>query len=321
MDVKSYNNQKMRGLVVKCTGSWTEVKTEVGEHYQCKVKGAFRMRGLRSTTPVAVGDRVVFAVDSEGHGLISEVEDRRNFMVRKASNLSKQSQIIAANIDLALLTVTTVHPETAVMFIDRFLAASEAYGVRACLLFNKIDLITERADREYVDALECLYRGIGYECIETSSLSGVGIESVRDLLCGRVVLVSGNSGVGKSTLINTILGREVARTGRISDYHDKGVHTTTFSEMYETGNGGYIIDTPGIRGFGTVEFKRGEVSHYFPEIFRASDGCRFNNCTHVHEPGCAVRKAVEEHRISESRYLSYLSIMDDDGEGKYRDSD
>lgn len=310
----------MKGLVIKNTGSWLEVKTDDGQTFQCKVKGTFRLKGIRSTNPISVGDNVVFSVDSEGYGLISEIEDRKNYIIRKSSNLSKHSQIIAANLDQVLLVATIVHPETSTMFIDRFLATAEAYNVEACIVFNKMDLLTDE-DKEYLKSMRYLYEGIGYKCCEVSSLTGEGVKELRDSLKDKVTLFSGNSGVGKSTLINTLLGREIAKTGEISSYHDKGMHTTTFSEMYEIDGGGYIIDTPGIKGFGTVDFKRDEVSHYFPEIFKASADCRFNNCTHVHEPGCAVLKAVEEHRISASRYTSYISVMEDESESKYREHD
>lgn len=308
----------MKGLVIKNTGSWLEVKTDDGQTFQCKVKGSFRLKGIRSTNPITVGDNVVFSVDNEGHGLISEIENRKNYIIRRSSNLSKQSQIIAANLDLVLLVATIVHPETSTTFIDRFLATAEAYNVDACIVFNKTDLLTDD-DREYLASMRYLYEGIGYMCREVSSLTGAGIDELRESLNGKISLFSGNSGVGKSTLINSLLKREVAKTGEISSYHDKGMHTTTFSEMYELDGGGYIIDTPGIKGFGTVDFKHEEVSHYFPEIFKESENCRFNNCTHVHEPGCAVLKAVEEHRISESRYASYRSVMEDEDESKYRE--
>ena len=310
----------MNGLVIKNTGSWVEVKTNEGDKFQCKIRGTFRLKGIRSTNPIAVGDYVEFTMDNEGQRLITDIADRKNYIIRKASNLSKQSQIIAANLDLVLLVATVSHPETSTMFIDRFLATAEAYNVEACLIFNKTDLLTPE-EKEYQEAVIYLYEGIGYRCHEISCFTGEGVGDLIKELKGKVTLLSGNSGVGKSTLINKIIKKEKAKTGDISSYHDKGMHTTTFSEMYETESEGYVIDTPGIKGFGTVNFKKEEVSHYFREIFKESENCRFSNCTHVNEPGCAVIKALKEHRISESRYASYLSVMGDETESKYREHD
>ena len=311
----------MRGLVIKNTGSWYLVKTDEGPVFECKIKGNFRLKGIRSTNPVAVGDRVCIIRNPEGTAMISEIEDRKNYIIRKASNLSKQSHIIAANLDQAFLLVTISHPETNTIFIDRFLATAEAYRVPVSLLFNKIDLYSEDETR-YLEAMMHLYRTIGYQCFPMSVKTGEGVEAVKEQLQNKVTLLSGNSGVGKSSLINHLLpDLDIkAKTAEISAVHLKGMHTTTFSEMYELPGGGYIVDTPGIKGFGTFDMEVEEISHYFPEIFHTSANCKYGNCTHTHEPGCAVREAVEQHLISESRYASYLSMLDDKDESKYREA-
>ncbi len=309
--------QNVRGLVIRNTGSWYQVKTEDGQLIDCKIKGSFRLKGIRTTNPVAVGDYVQIIPNQEGSGLICEIEDRKNYIIRKASNLSKQSHILAANLDQCMLVVTVNYPETSTTFIDRFLASAEAYQVPAKLIFNKVDMYDE-ADLAYLDRLIDLYTYIGYPCFRVSALTEIGIEEVKRDLQGKVTLFSGHSGVGKSTLINAIQPETGARTGEISSYHKKGMHTTTFSEMFPVEGSGYLIDTPGIKGFGTFDLKEEEIGHYLPEIFRESEHCRYYNCTHRHEPDCAVRKAVEEHRISESRYTSYLNIIEDQEEGKYR---
>jgi len=310
----------VNGLVIKNTGSWYIVRTGDGRDVECKVKGNFRLKGIRSTNPVAVGDRVQIAENREGTAFITEIEDRKNYIIRRASNLSKQSHILAANLDQCMLIVTVNYPETSTTFIDRFLATAEAYRVPVLLLFNKTDLYDED-DRRYLEGLVHLYTTIGYPCLKVSAIQGQGMEEVKAKLRGRITLFSGNSGVGKSTLINALLPGTDARTGEISAVHNKGMHTTTFSEMYPVDNeGGYIIDTPGIKGFGTFDMETEEIGHYFPEIFKASAECRYSNCTHRHEPGCAVLQAVEEHRISQSRYASYLSMLDDKEESKYREA-
>ena len=306
----------MKGTVIKNTGSSFLVKTDQGPVLDCKIKGNFRIRGLRSTSPVAIGDRVTVN-QSDSIPFISEVDERRNYIVRKPTNLSKQLHIIAANIDVALLVVTVNHPQTNLVFVDRFLATAQAYRVPAALLFNKTDLY-EGAEREYQEAVCQLYTGIGYPCFRLSALTGEGIAGLRAFVEGKMCLLSGNSGVGKSSLLNALCPGARAKTGAISDSHDKGMHTTSFSEMFELSENTYIIDTPGIKGFNTVDMKPEEVGHYFPEIFRESSHCRYGNCTHRHEPGCAVLQALAEHRLSESRYNSYLSILEDFGEGKYR---
>lgn len=307
----------MRGLVIKNTGSWYLVKTDEGSLVECKIKGNFRLKGIRSTNPVAVGDYVHIILNQEGTAFISEIEDRRNYIIRRASNLSKQSHILAANLDQCMLVVTVNYPETSTTFIDRFLASAEAYRIPVKIIFNKIDLYNEDEQR-YLKALIHLYTSIGYPCFQISAQQQTGIEAIKEELKERVTLFSGHSGVGKSTLINAILPEASAKTGEISAYHHKGMHTTTFSEMFPVEGNGYLIDTPGIKGFGTFDMEEEEIGHYFPEIFRTSASCRYGNCTHRHEPGCAVREAVEQHFISESRYNSYLSMLEDKEESKYR---
>ena len=275
------------GMVIKNTGSWYTVLTDGGSTVDCKIKGNFRLKGSRSTNPVAVGDRVEIIRNQEGTAFITSICDRKNYIIRKSSNLSKQSHIIAANVDQAFLIVTVDYPQTSTTFIDRFLASAEAYTV-------------------------------GYTCLKVSAETEEGLQQLLPLLEGKITLFSGNSGVGKSTLLNKIVPGAELRTAEISDAHNTGMHTTTFSEMLSLGDGGWVIDTPGIKGFGTFNMEPEEICGYFKEIFRFSKDCRFSNCTHTHEPGCAVRQAVEDHYIAESRYASYLSMLDDKEEGKYR---
>lgn len=308
----------MRGLVIKNTGSWYTVRTEDGREIGSKIKGNFRLRDIRSTNPVAVGDRVRIEINKEGTAFITEIEDRKNYIIRRASNLSKQSHILAANLDQAMLIVTVNYPITTTVFIDRFLATAEAYRIPVKLVFNKIDRYTKE-DAEYMEALIALYFEIGYPCSKLCARSEEGLDALKADLKDKISLLSGHSGVGKSTIINKLVPGVNLRTGDISEYHNKGMHTTTFSEMIPLPEGGYLIDTPGIKGFGTIEMEGVEISHYFPEIFKFSADCKFNNCSHRHEPGCAVLQAVEEHYISESRYKSYLSILDDKQESKYRE--
>ena len=306
------------GLVIRNTGSWYTVKTDDGgQLVDCKIKGNFRLKGIRSTNPVAVGDRVTIVPNQEGTAFITAIHDRRNYIIRKSSNLSKQSHIIAANVDLAVLVVTVNYPQTATTFIDRILASAEAYRIPVVLVFNKTDLLTDE-ELHYQQMMIDLYDTVGYEAIALSAETGEGMEKLEAALKDKTTVMSGNSGVGKSTLINRLIPGVNLKTAEISDAHNQGMHTTTFSEMLQLPSGGYIIDTPGIRGFGTFDIEPEELTSYFKEIFHFSKDCRFNNCTHTHEPGCAVLKALEEHYIAESRYQSYLSMMDDKEEGKYR---
>ena len=308
----------MKGLVIKNTGSWYTVRTDDGRDVESKVKGNFRLKEIRSTYPVSVGDRVDIDINNEGTAFITKIEDRKNYIIRRASNLSKQSHIIAANLDQAMLIVTVNYPITTTVFIDRFLATAEAYGVPVKLVFNKIDRY-KGEDKEYLDALINLYTTIGYPCSTLCAKTEEGLDALKAELKDKITLLSGHSGVGKSTIINKLVPGVNLRTGDISEYHNKGMHTTTFSEMIPLPEGGYLIDTPGIKGFGTIEMETAEISHYFPEIFKFSEDCRFNNCSHRHEPGCAVLQALEDHYISESRYKSYLSILEDKEESKYRE--
>ena len=317
----------MKGLVIKNTGSWYTVLMDDGGMLDCKIKGNFRLKGIRSTNPVAVGDRV--EVDT-ATSYITGIEDRRNYIIRKSSNLSKQSHIIAANVDQAFLIVTVNYPQTSTTFIDRFLASAEAYRVPVVLIFNKTDLLDED-EQHYQQMMMTLYETVGYECRTVSAATGEGIDELKPLLKGKITLLSGNSGVGKSTLINRLVPGANLRTAEISDAHNTGMHTTTFSEMLkvnmqaegeEAADGqqeiSWLIDTPGIKGFGTFDMEPEEICGYFKEIFQFSKNCHFSNCTHTHEPGCAVVKAVEEHYIAASRYQSYLSMLEDKEERKYR---
>ena len=361
----------MKGLVVKNTGSWYSVLTDDGRTIESKIKGNFRLKGIRSTNPVAVGDRVEILVNAEGTAFITAIEDRRNYIIRKSPNLSKQSHIIAANVDQAVLVVTVNYPQTSTTFIDRFLASAEAYRVPVILLFNKTDLLNTD-EKRYQDLMINLYDTIGYQCLPVSAATGEGLDRLLPLLEGKVTVFSGNSGVGKSTLLNKIVPGINLRTAEISDAHNTGMHTTTFSEMIPFNlsrkdysrkeEGGrrkentseiqdskdsvqdtcaqcispssfllppssnnppsrsWLIDTPGIKGFGTFDMEPEEICGYFKEIFHFSKDCRFSNCTHTHEPGCAVLKALEDHYIAESRYNSYLSMLEDKDEAKYRTS-
>ncbi len=309
----------MRGLVVKNTGSWYQVCTDNGATIDCKVKGNFRLKDIRSTNPVAVGDRVSIETNNEGTAFITAIEDRKNYIIRRSSNLSKQSHIIAANLDQACLIVTINYPITTTTFIDRFLATAEAYRVPVSIIFNKKDRYNGE-EKKYLEAVIHLYETIGYPCYLVSARMDDELDAIKNLLINKITLFSGHSGVGKSTLINRLIPGINLKTGNISEYHNKGTHTTTFSEMIPLSEGGYIVDTPGIKGFGIFDMEKVEISHYFPEIFKFSNQCKFNNCTHQKEPGCAVIKAVEDSYISESRYRSYLNMLKDEDEGKYREA-
>ena len=336
----------MKGLVVKNTGSWYTVRMDDGQLLDCKIKGNFRLKGIRSTNPVAVGDRVEVRMpmaEAEG-GLITGIEDRRNYIIRKSINLSKQSHIIAANVDQALLIVTVANPETSTTFIDRFLASAEAYRVPVVLVFNKTDLLNDD-QRHYQQMMVQLYENVGYQCLQVSAQTGEGFDLLSPLLQGKITLLSGNSGVGKSTVINRLVPGANLRTAELSDAYNMGMHTTTFSEMISLAPShlpqmgeaasagascaakaspiwgrweGALIDTPGIKGFGTFDMEQEEITSYFKEIFHFSKDCRFSNCTHTHEPDCAVLKALDNHFIAQSRYQSYLSMLQDKDEGKYR---
>ena len=305
--------ESLLGLVLKSTGSWYEVLAD-GVRYQCRIRGKLRLKGVRSTNPVVVGDWVKFEADEQGGYVISAIEPRHNYIIRRASNLSKESHIIAANIDQALLVVTLFSPETALEFVDRFLVTCEAYKVPVTILLAKIDLA--RQHPEAVEEFYSIYQKAGYRIVEVSATEGEGIETVRELLRGKTTLLSGNSGVGKSTLVAAVEQGLDIKTGEISQSHHKGKHTTTFSTMYPLAEGGYIIDTPGIKGFGLIDIDDAELAHYFPEMMRYLPDCRFYNCSHTHEPGCAVVEAVKSGEIAYPRYESYLKIMDEDD--KYR---
>ena len=282
------------------------------------MRGVLRLKGLRCTNPVAVGDRVQVEDKGGDAPVVGDIEPRRNYIIRRSSNLSKEFQIIAANLDQAVLVATLTNPETSTTFIDRFLATAEAYQVPAVLAFNKIDLLDTDEWRSRLDELKTLYESIGYPVITMSAATGEGADALRAQLAGKMSLLSGNSGVGKSSIINLLVPDAHVRVGDVSHTHHKGMHTTTFSELLDLPGGGAIIDTPGVKAFGTIDFERAEVAHYFPEIFRISDDCRFNNCTHTHEPGCAVLEAVEQGKIAPSRFTSYLSILEEDPNNKYR---
>lgn len=303
-----------QGIVIKSTGSWYTVRLGDGQIVECRIRGKFRMEGIRTTNPLAVGDVVTVEKSNEGY-VITAISPRKNYIIRKSTNLSKESHILASNVDQALLIVTVNHPVTLTVFIDRFLASAEAYNIPVLLVFNKVDLYDEE-DQAMLGGLKGIYEEIGYPCYSVSATTGENVSDVAELLKDKVSVLSGLSGVGKSSLINRIEPGLDLKTASISEVHDAGKHTTTFAEMFPLKEGGYLIDTPGIRSFGTVDMKKEEVSHFFREIFAKSEACRFYNCTHIHEPGCAVVEAVENGEISESRYSSYLSMMEESG--KYR---
>ena len=306
----------MKGLVYKSTGSWYQVKSDEGKFYQCRIKGKLRLSGIRSTSPVAVGDRVGFDLDDEAVGVIHTIDQRENYLVRKSVNLSKQLHIIGANIDLVFLVITLKNPETFTTFIDRFLVSAAAFGIETVLLFNKMDQYTEE-ELERVNELKGLYSSIGYQSVLCSTKSDQGMSELRNLMKDNTSIFSGHSGVGKSTLINTVAPELLLKIGEISEQHGQGQHTTTFAEMFDLSFGGRIIDSPGIRGFGIADINKEEIARYFKEFFKASEKCKFNNCQHLSEPGCAVKSELEEGTIAESRYQSYLSMVLEE-EGPYR---
>ena len=306
----------MKGLVYKSTGSWYQVKSDEGNFYQCRIKGKLRLSGIRSTSPVAVGDRVGFDLDDEAVGVIHTIDQRENYLVRKSVNLSKQLHIIGANIDLVFLVITLKNPETFTTFIDRFLVSAAAFGIETVLLFNKMDQYTEE-ELERVNELKGLYSSIGYQSVLCSTKSDQGMSELRNLMKDNTSIFSGHSGVGKSTLINTVAPELLLKIGEISEQHGQGQHTTTFAEMFDLSFGGRIIDSPGIRGFGIADINKEEIARYFKEFFKASENCKFNNCQHLSEPGCAVKSELEEGTIAESRYQSYLSMVLEE-EGPYR---
>lgn len=309
----------MKGLVIRNTGSWYTVLTDDGEMVESKIKGNFRLKGIRSTNPVAVGDRVGIVCNQEGTAFINEIEDRRNYIIRKSPNLSKQSHIIAANVDQAFLIATVNYPVTSLTFIDRFLASAEAYRVPVVLVLNKTDILDED-DMRLQQMVDHLYSTIGYDVLQVSAQNGTGMEKLANMLAGKVSLFSGNSGVGKSTLLNRLIPGLKLRTANLSQAHGTGMHTTTFSEMLQLPGGGWAIDTPGIKGFGSFDMEPEEICGYFREIFHFSKNCRFSNCTHTHEPGCAVLKALDEHYIAQSRYNSYVGMLEDKDQAKYREA-
>lgn len=302
----------MRGLVTKSTGSWYQVSGEDGEQYDCRIKGKFRTKDIKTTNPIAVGDWVHFDLEpDQASGVINVLEPRKNYIIRKSVNLSKQTQIIGANLDQAILVVTLASPPTSLGFIDRFLVTAEAYDIPAILVFNKLDLFSEEG-LEILQEYKSIYENIGYPCYEVSAIEGTNIDAIRDLLKDKVTLVSGHSGVGKSTLVNRIVPGTELRTGNISDWSDQGKHTTTFAEMIDLPFGGKLIDTPGIRELGIVDIEKQELSHFFPEMRQLMNKCKFNNCRHLNEPGCVVLDAVEEGDIESSRYDSYISIYNNE---------
>ncbi len=311
-----------KGIVIKSTGSWYTVETEDGEQFECKIKGKFRIKDIKSTNPVAVGDRVLFDIqpvnkkeNEKNIGLITDIEERKNYIIRRSQNLSKQAHIIAANIDQAVLVVTLNYPVTTTTFIDRYLASAEAYRIPVLLVFNKTDRY-DLPQLKQTENLMKLYRKIGYTCIATSAKKYDGITELKNSLIGKTNVFNGHSGVGKSTLINILEPGLQLKTMDISDAHNTGKHTTTFSALYKLHFGGYIIDTPGIKAFGVLEMEPWEISHYFPEIFKYSANCQYKNCSHTHEPGCAVKKAVNDGEIAQSRFISYLGLLESDE--KYR---
>jgi ribosome biogenesis GTPase len=301
----------MKGVVYKSTGSWYTVKSKDGDFYECRIKGKFRIQGIKSTNPVAVGDVVTFDIEKIGDetiGIITKIAERKNYIIRKSVNLSKQTHIIAANLDQVFVMITLNNPPTSTSFIDRFLVTSEAYHIPAILLFNKVDSYNEEELGE-IKYLAALYRNIGYTCIGISAATGKNIDQVKALMIGKISMFSGHSGVGKSTLVNTIQPKLFLKTTEISEQHLQGQHTTTFAEMFDLEIGAQIIDTPGIKGFGIVDMEKEEIGNYFPEFFKLKQYCKFNNCLHLEEPYCAIKEALDKDEIAWSRYRSYVQMV------------
>ncbi|MCF8379251.1 MAG: ribosome small subunit-dependent GTPase A [Bacteroidales bacterium] len=319
LNLPESRNQLNTGIVIKTTGSWYTVKEDGDKPFlvECKIKGKYRVRGIRATNPVAVGDKVSFAMNDDGTGVITEIKERKNYIIRRASNLSREYQLIATNVDQAWLIVSLIQPKTHAEFIDRFLVAAEAYSIPVNIVFNKTDLCVEEL-KEELEIFLYMYRSIGYSCYAVSASNNEGLEEVSKKMKSKINVFSGNSGVGKSTIINKIDSNINLKTAEISSAHNTGKHTTTFAEMHELSMGGYVIDTPGIRGFGLIDFGRDELFHYFPEIFKYSQYCKFHNCLHLNEPDCGVIAAVEKGDIFDSRYYSYVSMLDDSG-SKHRE--
>lgn len=312
----------MKGTVYKSTGSWYLIKAENGTFYECRIKGKFRIKGIKNTNPVAVGDVVSFSLEAKNNqatGVITDIEERKNYIIRKSVNLSKQTHILASNIDTLFLVVTIKSPLTSTSFIDRILVTAEAYHIKAVIIFNKFDIYNEEELNE-VSSLEAVYRNIGYECLTVSTLTGKNIETLKSLMKGKTSIFAGHSGVGKSTLINAVEPNLNLKTKEISEQHLQGQHTTTFAEMFDLSFDAQIIDTPGVKGFGVVDMEREEVSNYFPEFFSLKPDCKFNNCLHLKEPGCAVKEQLENDTIAWSRYQSYLQILDGEDENYRTDS-
>ena len=307
----------MKGIVIKSTGSWYSVRLTNGEQIEARIKGKFRLEGIRTTNPIAVGDKVVLEEEEDGTAVINKIEKRKNYIIRKSINLSKKSHILAANIDQAILIVTISQPKTYTAFIDRFLVTAEAYHIPSVIIFNKIDIYSNE-EKEELNFLKKSYEKIGYQCLEVSATEKINLEKVISTMKNKISMISGHSGVGKTTLLNAIEPSLNLKTSEISEIHKAGKHTTTFAEMFELPFGGYIIDTPGIKAFGLIEFKKEELSHYFLEMRERLDDCQFNDCLHINEPKCAVKDAVADNEITEFRYLNYLAMYNDDEDENYR---
>ena len=314
--------ERHEGTVFRSTGKWADVQAPDGRRVECRLRGKFRMEGLRTTNPIAVGDHVTWTEEEDGTGVITEIAPRRNRIIRRSVNLSHEAHVVAANLDRAWLVVTLVEPATSSGFVDRFLVTAEAYGVPTTLLFNKVDVLLQLGEEaeELLSSWMTMYSEAGYECLPISATEGIGLEEVRERMKGGIHLVSGHSGVGKSTLLNALIPGLDQKTAEVSDVHDKGKHTTTFAEMFPLpgDGGGFIIDTPGIKGFGLVRMEKETLHHHFPEMFRLLPDCKFHNCRHLDEPGCAVRAALETGEVDDERYRNYRNMVEEFDEGPYR---